>query len=217
MSDSRFVIGLTGSMGSGKSTVRNILSESIPVIDCDSINSRLLETGAAGWRELKENGLLFADETGAINRQTMADAMFSDPKIKKAIETILHRLILEEMRRWMKTQHGLCAVEVPLLFEAGMEDEFDAVWTVVCSEETALSRLESGRHISRAEARRRLALQMDPKSKADRSDAVLINDGPLQALRAQTVELLERTAAENGMDCPLRPGSAAWKERGAGR
>lgn len=193
---SRYAIGLTGSMGAGKSSVLKILGQSIPVTDCDQINARLLEKEGKGWKALQKNGLLFLDETGELDRKAMADAMFEDPKTRKQIEGILHALILEEMDAWIAGQQGLCAVEVPLLFECDLEGHFDETWTVACSYETALQRLESGRHIAREEARRRLALQMAPEEKISRADKVVYNDGSQDELQTQVRTLLEQAKKE---------------------
>lgn len=177
-------------MGSGKSTAASILSEFMPVNDCDAINAWLLEPSHPGYAALQQAGLLKTDAQGALDRQAMADAMFEHPQTRRAVEAILHPLILEQMRIWMKQTPHPCAVEVPLLFELGLEQEFDEIWTVTCSSETALKRLEQGRGICAKEARRRLALQYPPYLKAQQSDAVLENDGTLEQLRRQIEQTL---------------------------
>lgn len=196
VSEKPWVIAITGSMGSGKSMVRTLLQNRIPTMDCDSINAALLKKEAAGWKALKEAGLLYARESGEIDRQAMADAMFGNPALKVRVESILHRLILSAMQRWIDQQKGLCAVEVPLLFEAGLEKEFDEIWCVMVDQKTALERLEKGRHIGPDEALRRLASQMDPAIKAEKSDAVLYNDGTIADLQAQIDALLANRSAQ---------------------
>ncbi len=163
-------------MGSGKSTAKRILSRRIPTIDCDGINAALLEKNHDGYTELKKAGLLYTDEQGNIDRQAMADAMFENPDKRKRMEQILHPLIVRDLKNWIGEQTDVCAAEVPLLFECSLEHLFDEVWTVVCSTETALCRLESGRNISREEATRRLALQYPVDRKKAASDRVLEND-----------------------------------------
>lgn len=191
----KMTIGLTGSMGSGKSTLRRILSGVMPVTDADAINARLLEKGNAGWRALKEAGLLYAGPDGSVDKEAMAQAMFTDPVYRKKAQDLLHPLILQEMMRWMAEQPGICAAEVPLLFELGLQENFDQVWTVVCRDETALDRLERGRSIPRAEARRRLACQYPAEKKAALSDVVFHNDGTREELARQVNCRLENLQA----------------------
>ncbi len=188
---SPFVIGITGSMGAGKSTLTKLLAKRIPTNDCDAINAKLLQPGQAGYNALKEAGLLFLQADGQIDRPAMANAMFENPKARQQMESILHPLILQKMQEWIEQQEGLCAVEVPLLFELGLEDHFDAIWTVICSQDVALKRLEQGRHIAKSEALRRLALQYPPQQKAKKSDAVLVNDTDVKALEDQVEILLQ--------------------------
>lgn len=179
------VIGITGTMGSGKSMAASILKDQIPTNDCDAINAGLQKPGQPGWKALEQAGLLFVDANGQLDKQKLADALFEDPKRRQKIESLLQPLIIEAMDAWIDQQQGVCAVEVPLLFECGLQDHFDQIWTVTCSPDTALKRLQSGRNIPKQEARRRLALQMAPGQKAELSDVVLANDSTPQDLKAQ--------------------------------
>lgn len=194
------IIGITGSMGSGKSTVRRLLSQKISCIDCDSINASLLEKGAAGYAALKEAGLLCTDENGNPDKKALAQCL-QDPQKKRQMESILHPLILQSMQAWMEKQTGLAAVEVPLLFELQLESCFDDVWTVSVSEKTALQRLQDGRHIPQEEALRRLALQMPASEKEARADFVLYNEGSTQDLQKQIdLRLKVLEGGEHGRD-----------------
>lgn len=190
-------LGITGSMGSGKSAARQILAQYIPTIDCDGINRELLQKGCEGWCALKEAGLFYGDPHGEIDKQKMADAMFEDATIRQKMESILQPLIIQKMDEWMEKQNQLCAVEVPLLFECNLQDHFDQVWTIVCEDGIALERLQQGRNISTTEAKRRLALQYPPQKKASQSDVVLHNDQDLQALQEQIEKKLHLIQIEN--------------------
>ncbi|WP_323090758.1 dephospho-CoA kinase [Allobaculum sp. JKK-2023] len=186
------VIGITGTMGSGKSMAASILKERIPAIDCDAINASLQQPGKPGWQALEKAGLLYVDQNGQMDRQKLADVLFEDPSLRKTIEGLLQPLIIEAMDQWIESQQGLCAVEVPLLFECSLQNHFDQVWTVCCDRETALKRLQEGRNIPCQEAKRRLALQMEPERKAKLSDVVLFNDNTPEELRRQINQHLDK-------------------------
>lgn len=180
------VIGITGSMGSGKSQVSRLLKKRFPILDCDRVNAKLLEKEQAGWLELKKLAWDIFDENDEINKPALAALMFSDRKKKETVETILHPLIFEKMHQWIDEQtSSLVFVEVPLLFEISAQDHFDEVWCIVCSEKTALYRLENYRHISPSLAKERLAAQMDVKEKIRLSDRVFNNDGTIKQLQEQ--------------------------------
>lgn len=189
------VIGITGTMGSGKSTVTSILSKHIPTTDCDQLNARLLEKDQPGYLELKKQNLLYTDENLNTDKQQMASRMFTDSEYKKQCEAILHPLILQAMKDWIADQTGLCAVEVPLLFELGLENEFDEVWCVSCSLPVALERLSSKRNVDPQEARRRLAAQLSPAEKEAKSQKVFYNNGTVEELERNVLQALEEIPA----------------------
>lgn len=184
-------------MGAGKSALTRLLGQWIEVTDCDNLNARLLEDGQPGWQALRKKGCPFFDAQGHIDKAAMARAMFSDQTVRQEVEAILHPLIVKAMEDWMDRQSGLCAVEVPLLFEIGLADRFDEVWTVASSFETAMDRLTGQRGFTPEQAAARLAAQMDPESKAQMADVVIVNDGSLEELEQIARKLLE----ERGMDC----------------
>ncbi len=201
----RHVIGLTGSMGAGKSAAAKILAGYIPVLDLDAVNAglleaggegsrllgtyawvpfRLLEAGGEGSRLLGTYAWVPFSENGAVDRSEMAARMFADPVKRKQAEGILHPLLWKAMEDWIQDK-PVCAVEVPLLFETGSADRFDSIWCVICRESTAIDRLIRWRGFTEAGARERLQYQFPAEKKARASDVVLHNDGTLDALREQ--------------------------------
>lgn len=170
-------------MGSGKSQVSKFLSSSYPVLDCDKVNAHLLEKGQAGYQALNQAHLVVLDQTGNIDKVALSQAMFQSSARKQQVESILHPLILSAMKQWAHQQtSSLVFMEVPLLFETHVEFLFDSIWCVVTSKEVALERLQKYRHISPQQANARLAHQMDPQTKIQKSDVVLYNDGTLDDL-----------------------------------
>lgn len=190
------IIAITGSMGSGKSMVSSMLKENFPVLDVDQVNRQLIEKGNKGYRQLVKEMKIPLDEKKNIDKSAFAQCMFTDKTYKQKVESILHPLIVESMQEWIEQQENtLVFVEVPLLFESHMEDLFDEIWCVVCDEEVALQRLETKRHITRENAKARLACQYSPVIKMQQSDVVLYNNGTLEQLREQVKLHLERSLA----------------------
>ena len=187
------VIAITGTMGSGKSKVSEILSHSFPVIDCDRINELLLKKGNEGYFALISKPYIHLLENGEIDKVAMSKSMFTDKKIKNEVESILHPLIFSEIDCWVKAQRkDYVFVEVPLLFEIQAQNHFDQVWCVVCDEEIALSRLQKYRQISSQEAKRRIRTQMSVEEKVKRSQVVINNNGTVEQLREKVMAALER-------------------------
>ncbi len=188
------IIGLTGSMGSGKSTVASIIRERFPVLDCDEVNRNLLKKGNAGYEALLSNGLIFLDEEGEIDKKKMASAIFSDEDLRKKSESILHPLIFEEMEKWISEQRTpLIFIEMPLLFESSAQGHFDEIWCVISDSDIALERLQKGRNISPEEALARWKAQFDPEYKRAHSEVVIFNNGSLEELREQILGVIERS------------------------
>ena len=187
------VIGITGSMGSGKSEVVSILKKKYPVIDCDKINAQLLEKGEEGYNQLIQLDWIVLDENKNIDKKEMASQMFASKSKKETVESILHPLIFERINQWVSIQSSpLVFVEVPLLFEIKAQSHFDRVWCVVCDEKTALNRLMTYRNFTIEQARARLAHQLDPAYKSALSDTVIENNGTLEQLEQKVLQAIER-------------------------
>lgn len=189
-------IGLTGVMGAGKSSVINILKEAnITVLDCDAINANLLKKDHKGYQKLVE---VFSkdilNEQQELDKQKMSDLIFSDPDKKKQAEAILHPMIKEEITTILHHIQGqkLAVVEVPLLFEVHWESFFDEIWVVAANEDLILHRLMTYRHVTQAEATRRLHAQMSQDEKISRADVVFWNNGDKTALKQQIYDILNK-------------------------
>ena len=188
------VIGLTGVMGAGKSSVIRIVKElGITVFDCDQINAELLEKGNVGYLALTKEFQHILDEDGKIDKGLLASKVFQDETQKAKLEQIMHPLIRKELNQRIANCHDeVIVVEVPLLFEIGWEDAFTQIWCVSAPLETILYRLKTGRNITNEEAKRRLACQISQEEKEARSDVVLYNDGSLSELRKQIEQAFKK-------------------------
>ena len=184
---SEMKVAVTGVIGSGKSTVSSYIKElGYPLINADEVNAGLLEDSAVQEDIVKLLDLPFFD------KKEISGVVFNDPGKKKLLEDYLHPLIKDKIRVFFKKNKGLCFAEVPLLFEAGWQDEFDYSICVVSYPKRITERLMKERHMSKEEIKARMNSQLSQKEKAERSDFVLKNYGGLELLKKRTEELIER-------------------------
>lgn len=191
-------VGLTGSVASGKSSVARIWREAgVPVVSADDLSRQAVAPESRGLARIRE---AFGDEVltpeGALDRDAMRERVFRHPDERRRLERILHPRIRELRNRWLAERgeegHPLVAVEIPLLFETGTEDDFDVVVVVHASRDERLRRLVAERGLEEDEARRIMEAQIDPDEKRRRADEVLLNDGDRDELREGALALLER-------------------------
>ena len=186
------VIGITGSMGSGKSEISRYLRNKYPVLDCDQVNADLLKKGNLGYEKLKEMNIVELDSNEQIIKESLASYMFSNVEHRKQVEAILHPLIFDEMHKWIHEQESLIVfVEMPILFEISAQEHFDSIWCVVADLDVALSRLQTYRNFTREQALARLVSQMNPEEKMAKSDIVLRNNSTVEQLHMQIEDALK--------------------------
>ena len=186
------VIGITGSMGSGKSEISRYLRNKYPVLDCDQVNADLLKKGNLGYQKLNDLHIVELDSNGEIIKESLASYMFSNIEHRKQVEAILHPLIFDEMHKWIHEQESLIVfVEMPILFEISAQEHFDSIWCVVADLDVALSRLQTYRNFTREQAMARLVSQMNPEEKMAKSDIVLRNNSTVEQLHMQIEDALK--------------------------
>ncbi len=197
------VIGLTGGIASGKSTVACWLRErGVAVVDADALVHRLYRPGQSLHQALTEafgQGVLTED--GYIDRVALGRWAFSDPAVRRRLEELTHPAVWEEMNgeiQELKGQgHDCVVLEIPLLYETGWQDRVDEVWVVFCTAEQQRQRLQAERGLSREEARQRLEAQMPLEEKAARADIVVDNSGTLEETEAQLENLLGKCGSDD--------------------
>ncbi len=196
----RPVIGLTGGIGSGKSTVAEMLARlGADVIDTDKVGHDVYRPGSEGFRHVvAEFGDAIVDPDGAIDRRALAARVFADPAALARLNAIVHPLIGLAVRDWLvraqaEPRTTPIVVEAPVLMEAGWRF-FDEVWVVVVTPETAVARVTASRDMTADEVRRRIAAQLSNDERRRLADRVIENDGSLNDLRAQ-VEAAWRAVA----------------------
>jgi len=205
------VFGLTGNIGSGKSTVAAMLREAgIPVLDADRISKEVTAPGGRAYDAVvRAFGREIVRDDGSIDRKRLGEIVFSDPASRERLERITHPAILEAMKEAIagieREGHRAAIVEATLIHESGRKGLFEAVISVTCDRETAISRLAARDGMSRSQAEARLRAQMDADRKAGASDYVIDNSGSLEATRQQ-VEKIVRVLLGQGTHLPFRSG-----------
>ncbi len=198
------VIGLTGGIGTGKSTVAGFMAElGAAVIEADSIGHQLYRPGTPTWRGVVEAfGRDILTPDGSIDRARLGDIVFHDDKARRRLNRLTHPAIKQEIRKLIKRyrQEGKRAVllEVPLLLEAGWASLVDEVWVTTASEATVLRRLTGRGGLSRSEAEARIRVQLPAAERPRRADVVIDTDCSLDELRAKVKALWRNVLGEAG-------------------
>ncbi len=188
-----FCVGLTGGIGSGKSTAAALFAElGAAVIDTDAISHELTQPGGRAIDAIREAfgaGYIAAD--GSLDRPRMRERVFSDPAAKSRLEAILHPLIRERSRADVAAAKQPYAVlVVPLLLETGAyRDVTHRVLVVDCSEAKQVERATRRSRLSAAEVQAIMATQLPRAERRARADDVIDNDGGMESLRRQAGEL----------------------------
>ena len=186
------VIGLTGGIASGKSTVARMLAErGAQVLDADRLGHRAYEPGTSAHHELIAH---FGEDVrapdGSIDRKVLGQRVFGDPAELERLTAIvwpeIRRLARDEIERVrIADEDTVVVLEAAVLLEAGWEDLVDEVWVVVTPRETAVERAVARGGLDAEAVRARLASQLDDEERKARADLVIENDGSLDELRAQ--------------------------------
>lgn len=191
MSD--WILGLTGGIGSGKTTVANLFAaEGVPLVDADLVARELVEPGQAAWRQIRDHfgpAILLAD--GSLNRAELRARVFVDAQQKQWLNELLHPLIRAELlRRCRQAQGPYVILVAPLLFENGLESQVQRTLGIDVSEETQIARTCHRDGNSPELVRAIMASQLSRAERAKRCDDLLNNDHPsLDELATQVKRL----------------------------
>lgn len=188
------VVGLTGGIASGKTTISDLFSElGAPVIDSDQIARDLVEPGEPALAEIVEQfGRNCLQADGRLDRVALRQIVFDDPKLRSELNAILHpRIRAETARRIAEVTHPYCLVVVPLLVESGLIGTVDCVLVVDLAESDQLARLTRRDDISAELAGKMIAAQATRRERLDVADHVIDNTGSIETLRGR-VSALDR-------------------------
>ena len=186
---------MTGNIGSGKSTVAVMLREAgIPVLDADRISREVTAPGGRAYDAVvRAFGREILRDDRSIDRRRLGEIVFADPSLRAQLEAITHPAIFEAMKeaiaRIEREGHRAAVVEATLIHESGRKGLFEAVISVTCDRETAISRLAARDGMSRSQVEARIRAQMDADRNAGASDYVIDNSGGIESTRRQVIAL----------------------------
>ncbi|MBI3565990.1 MAG: dephospho-CoA kinase [Elusimicrobia bacterium] len=189
MKPKRFVVGLTGGIGTGKSTaLAEFEKAGASTLSLDQIAREQARPGGDAYKAIVKAFGLEVLEKGSrrIDRRKLGAKVFRSKAARTKLERVTHPLILKEARRLISRLQGVVVVDVPLLFEARLGGLFDATLLVACRPAEQLKRVVRRDGLSAADARRRVAAQWPLARKRRLADLTLDNDGTLADLRAKT-------------------------------
>lgn len=194
------VIGLTGGIASGKSTVAAELRRlGLPVFDADEASRQAVAAGSEGLKLVQQTfGSEYLTPTGELNREKVAALVFSDKEALKKLEAIIHKIVLSEVDCFLQEcrRQGFQAavLDVPLLIECGWHEKVDAVWLVAVSIEEQIKRAMLRSGMPEADVKRRIAAQMSLEEKKAYAGVVFDNSGELEntlsAVRKEVKKIL---------------------------
>ncbi|MDB4983820.1 MAG: Dephospho-CoA kinase [Myxococcales bacterium] len=193
------VLGLTGGIGSGKSTVARMIADlGVPVLDADQLAREVVEPGRPAFADIAAAWPEVIDGDGRIDRKRLAAIVFADPTARKRLEAITHPHIaaMAEQRfaDLARAGHPLAVYEASLLVESNRHGDFDGLLVVTVAPETQLRRVVARGGLTEAEARARIAAQLPLAKKVAAATHIVDNDGDADATRAQ----VERVVAALG-------------------
>lgn len=187
----KYVIGLTGNIGSGKSTVLRMLEQlGAKAIDADALVHGVMRKGSLVWQAIVDTfGQEILTDQGEIDRKKLGALVFDDHEALKRLENIVHPAVDQRFREIVQhSEEPVIAVEAIKITESEVYAQLDALWLVTCPAEERLQRLLKTRDVDEKDVKRRLRSQMPPEKQAELANVVIDNGGTLQ----QTWEQVRR-------------------------
>lgn len=186
------IIGITGSIASGKSEVVNYLNKSgFRVFSTDELGHQVLLLDEVKLSLVEKFGKDILDHNNLLDREKLSKLVFKDRANLDFLNSLSHPQIFKKMREIVeKSEEKFLLFEVPLLFEAKLEDRFDFIITVSTTPEIQLTRLMARNNLTREDAQRKISSQLSNEVKETKADFVINNNGSLSELQAKTAEVI---------------------------
>ena len=203
-----FVIGLTGGIGTGKSTVSGLLKElGAEVVEADKVAHEAYAPGTPGWQEIVEAfGECVLDADGRIDRKALGGIVFDDEEARERLNTIVHpitrRLLEERIAGLEQSGARIAVVEVPLLVEAIKQQSrwtkmLDEIWVVTAPTEQVISRVKARSGLDETAIRARIESQATEQERSEYADAIIDNSGSPEGLRCKVTNLWRERVPHN--------------------
>jgi len=195
------VIGLTGSIGTGKSeAARQLEALGASIISADQVGHEAYTPNTEAWQQVVAAfGDTILGKDGEIDRRKLGEIVFSDPGQLEMLNEIMHprmaRMVADKIKVLRSQGVEVVVVEAALLFEAGWDTLVEEVWVTDSPEQMVIERLKKRNGLSEEEARKRISSQMDRSERLERSDFVIDNSGDMAGLESAIKELWDRRVA----------------------
>lgn len=190
------VIGLTGGIASGKSTVSKELAHlGVAIHDADLVSRKVVAKGSEGLKEIVETfGQEYLTEDGELNRPKMAELVFKDNDARQKLNHIVHTAVRKDRAAFLEDhkEDKVVVLDVPLLIENGLYKNVDKVWLVMVSEEEQVRRAMLRDNATEEQVRARINAQMSFSEKAKYADLIIDNSGTMEA----TIEFVRKELAK---------------------
>ena len=185
-------IGLTGGIGSGKSTIASCFHElGVYVIDADQISRQLMQPTTPQYHAIVSHfGKGILTTSGAIDRKALGARVFVDPSERRFLETLLHPAIRETMHKQVENHASIYAIlEIPLLIEGEQHKRMDRVLVVTCPREVRKKRLISERNMTSDMVKKVMDTQLSDEQRLIYADDIIHNDQPIEEIKSKVVAL----------------------------
>jgi dephospho-CoA kinase len=210
-----YVIGLTGNIATGKTTVMGMLRHlGARIVDADQLAHEVMAPNTSAWQKVVNafgRGIL--DDKGAIVRAKLGEIVFNDAKALATLEAIVHPMVTERVQQIMTgAEEPVLVVEAIKLIESGLVEHCDTLWVVTCRRQQQLERLMEQRFLREDQARTRVAAQPPQAEKIFRADVVIDNSGTLEQTWAQVRLHWQKVSALIGDTAPALAMRRATRE-----